>query len=170
MIKGIIFDNQAPTAKGIRAGFHSSLSDGILKGCSATPGNGNVSFSSGLIIVAGGIVELSDGQIVSIEGTSGYARVKAILDLSRTSAQDQFSQVYLAVDYANSLNTFSNLIQQEVNIGNGTIYEAELCVLALGSSGTPTITRVRQALPRIQYGDTLPETASEGTIFLLRAT
>lgn len=169
-IKGILFDNQAPTAKALRGGFHSALSDGILAGCDISIGSGNITFSNGLMNVAGGIFAITGNQSVSVEGTSGYARVKAVLDLSKIASKDSFSQVYFEVDHATSLNTFTNLIQQDVNTGAGVLYEAEICIVALGSSGITSVVRKAEASSKIQYGDTLPENAPEGTIFLLKTS
>ena len=168
-IKGIIFDNQAPTAKGLRGGFHSALSDGIIEGCNITASGSNVTITSGLMNVAGGIFAVTGSQAISVEGTSGYARIKAVLDLSKTATTEQFGQVYFAVDYANALTTFTNLVQQDVNAGSGTLYEAEICTVALGSSGATGVARKYIAAPKIRYGDVLPDDATEGTIFLLKA-
>ena len=168
-IKGIIFDNQPPTAKGLRGGFHSALSDGIIDGCNITASGSNVTITSGLMNVAGGIFAITGTQTIAIERNTGYARIKAVLDLSKTATTEQFGQVYFAVDYANALTTFTNLVQQDVNTGSGTLYEAEICTIALGSSGATGVARKYIAAPRIRYGDVLPDDATEGTIFLLKA-
>lgn len=168
-IKGIIFDNQIPTAKGLRGGFHSALTDGIIEGCPITYQGSIITIGSGLMNVAGGIFQISGSETVSVSGSSGFARVKAVLDLTRdASDSEHFNQVYFAVDYASSATGFTELTQDAVNTGGGTTYEAEICVVKLSASGIANLTRYSAASPRIMYGDTLPETAPEGTIFLLK--
>ncbi len=167
-INGIVFDNQAPTAKGIRGGFASALSDGIVDGCDISYNGNIISMSPGILNVAGGLVSITGYENVSVTGTSGYARVSIVLDLSRTSTEQEFNQVYFEVDYSSSANGFNTLIKNDVNIGTGTIYKAELCVVSLGSSGVTGIVRKAIASAKLQYGDTLPSDAPEGTIFLLK--
>lgn len=167
-INGIVFDNQAPTAKGIRGGFASALSDGIVAGCEISYNGNIVSISRGILNVAGGLFSITGFENVSVNRTSGFARIKMVLDLSRTSTESEFNQVYFEVDYASSANGFPSLVKNGVNIGDGTIYQAELCVVSLGSSGVTGIIRKAIASAKLQYGDSLPSDAPEGTIFLLK--
>lgn len=167
-IKGIIFDYQTPTAKGIRGGFHSALTDGILDGCAITYSETNLTIGSGLLNIAGGIVALTSSEVISVTGSSGYARIKAVIDLSGASNESAFTQVSFIVDNAATANGFPALIQNGINIGNGSVYEAEICVVSLGTNGITGLIRTAIASAKVQYGDTLPTDAPEGTIFLLK--
>lgn len=167
-INGIVFDNQAPTAKGMRGGFASALTDGIVAGCELSYSGTTLSIGSGLLNIGGGIVSINGAENVSVTNTSGYARIRMIVDLSRAATTETFEQVYFDADYASTTNGFSSLIQNGINIGDGTIYQAEMCVVSLGSNGITGIVRKAVASAKIQYGDTLPEDAPEGTIFLLK--
>lgn len=170
-INGILFDNQSPTAKGLRSGFHSALSDGILEGCGTDNSSGfNLSIDAGYMHVAGGIFFLAGGQNITLayDSSKTYARIKAVMDVSQTSVP--FNQISFVVDYASSANNFTNLVQNKVNIGNGSIYEAEIFVVQLNASGISKFVRTARAAAKIQYGNTLPEDAPEGTIFLLKVT
>lgn len=171
-ISGIIFDNQVPTAKGLRGGFKSALSDGILSGCAIDISSGlNFKIGPGLMIVSGGIFQLVGNPAATIAIASNnntYARIKAKIDLSQGTSP--FEQVSFNVDYANSATGFAALTQQDINTGTGTIYEAEICVVRKTSSAITGIVRTANASPKIQYGDSLPSDAPEGTIFLLKVT
>ena len=172
-IKGIIFDNQAPTAKGIRSGFHSALSDGRIDGCGTNQSSGfNLNIAPGYMHVAGGIFYVQGGQTVALsyDSTKTYARVKAVMNLSQAATTEAFSQISFVVDYATAANTFTNLVQEDVNLGGGTIYEAEIFVVQLNSTGISKYVRTAIASAKLQYGDTLPEDAPEGTIYLLKVT
>lgn len=169
-INGILFDNQAPTAKGIRGGFHSALSDGILEGCSISYSGNNLTIAPGLVHAAGGIFSITGGETIAISGTSGYERIIVNIDLSQASTTASFNQVSITHDHASAANTFTNLTQQDINTGGGTIYQAELCVVSLGSGGITGVIRKAIASAKIQYGDTLPSDAPEGTIYLLKVT
>lgn len=167
-ITGIIFDNQIPTAKGLRGAFKSALSDGIISGCNITYSDLNVTIGQGLINVAGGVFQVVGNEVIELSGSNTYARIKAKIDLSGDATESSFTQVSFVADYANSANGFSALTQQDINTGSGTIYEAEICVVSKTSSAVTGIVRTATAESKILYGDSLPSDAPEGTIFLLK--
>ena len=90
--------------------------------------------------------------------------------MSQASTTELFNQVYFTHDHATATNTFTNLTQQNINTGGGTIYQAELCIVSLGGNGITGVVRKSIASAKIQYGNTLPSDAPEGTIFLLKVT
>ena len=169
-ITGITFENQVPTAKGLRGGFKSALSDGIVGGCAITYSGLNVTIGSGLINIAGGIFQISGTEIISVSGSSAFVRIKAKIDMSRASTVSEFSRVTFEADSASSANGFTELVQEDINTGTGTIYEAEICVVAIANGAISGIVRSAKSAAKIQYGDVLPEDAPEGTIFLLKVT
>lgn len=167
-INGITFDNQAPTAKGMRGAFASALSDGILSGCAFSYSGRHLYMSRGLINVAGGIIENSSPLDIYIDAISGYARVKATIDLSQAATSTEFNQVSFSVDYSPSPNSFPALSKTDINSGDGNIYQAELCVVSVTDSNITNVVRESIASAKLQYGDALPSDAPEGTIFLLK--
>ena len=168
-ISGIIFDNQVPTAKGLRGAFKSALSDGIVSGCEITYSGMVVSIDDGLINVSGGIFQISGSEDITIANTSSFARIKAKIDLSESSTTSTFNQVSFAVDYSNTANGFAELIQEDINTGSSdAIYEAEICVVSISNNAISGIVRIANAAAKVQYGDTLPNDAPDGTIFLLK--
>lgn len=167
-ITGIIFDNQVPTAKGIRGAFMSALTDGIVSGCNITTSGLVITVGSGLINAAGGVFQVSGSEEVILQNSGSFARVKAVIDLTEPATTSEFSQVKFEVDYANTATGFPELIQDNINSGTGTTYEAEICVVAITNGSISSIVRTAIASAKIQYGDTLPEDAPEGTIFLLK--
>lgn len=168
-ITGIIFDNQVPTAKGLRGAFKSALTDGIVGGCAITYSGANVNIGDGLINVAGGIFKITGTETISLSNITGsYARIKAIIDLSQTASSSAFEQVSFGVNYANSSTGFTALTQEDINSGTGTIYEAEICVVSISNGAISGLVRTATASSKIMYGDSLPADAPEGTIFLLK--
>lgn len=167
-ITGMIFDNQVPTAKGLRGTFMSALSDGIISGCDITYSGLAVTIGQGLINVAGGIFQIAGSEVLNLANSGAYARIKAKIDLSGTATSSEFSQVTLLADYADSPNGFEALDQEDINTGVGIVYEAEICVVSIANSAVSGIVRKAIAAAKIQYGDTLPADAPEGTIFLLK--
>lgn len=168
-ISGIIFENQVLTAKGLRSGFQASLSDGIISGCDITYSGSTLTIAHGVMVVCGGIFSISGSQSLSISGTSGVARVKAVVDISQTSTTEQFNQVSFVIDQAASESLLPALVQENINAGSGQIYQAAICTVSLGSGGITGVLKTYASCPKLQYGDTLPDDAPEGTIFLLKA-
>lgn len=171
-ITGIIFDNQVPTAKGLRGAFSSALTDGIIAGCSITYSGLELTIGNGLINVDGGVFQISGSEVINLSNNGPFARIKAKIDLSEPSTTTAFSQVSFVADYANSANGFPALIQDDINIGTSVtgVYEAEICVVSISNGAITGIVRSAEAFAKIQYGDILPSDAPEGTIFLLKVT
>lgn len=167
-IAGIIFEHQVLTAKGLRGGFQAALTDGILSGCNITASGNTVTIEHGLMCIGGGIFAITGAQSFTITGTSGVARIKAVVDTSKTSTTEQFDQVNFVIDQESAENLLPAMQQDDINSGSGQIYQAPICILSLGASGVTEILKTYKSGPRIAYGDVLPETATEGTIFLLK--
>lgn len=171
-ITGITFDNQVPTAKGLRGAFSSALTDGIIAGCPITYSGLALTIGNGLINVDGGIFQISGSEVINLSNSGAFARIKAKIDLSEASTTTTFSQVSFVADYASSANGFPALTQDDINIGTGVtgIYEAEICVVSIANGAITGIVRSSEAFAKVQYGNTLPDDAPEGTIFLLEVT
>jgi len=164
-IKGITFDYQTPTAKGHRAGFNGALTDGVLSGSDITYNGSSITVTAGYLVICGGIVEIVGSESISVPNTGTYARLKAAIDLDGAATTTAFNQVTLTVETANSVAAFPALNQDDIN-NDGTLYEAELAVVKVGTAG---LIRSAKATPKIPYGTTLPSTAGvAGEIFLLK--
>ena len=174
-IRGIIFDNQVPNAKGFRSALRSVLSDGALSGQGPSitlPGGLMVNISNGYIIVGGGIVEIVGTESIELaQNTKAYARIKAIVDTTRTSTESTFNQFYFGVDYSDSLEGFPALFHGAIDGTNGSTWEAELCIIQKTDTSASIVSRKPLAGPKIRYGTTLPIglDVTEGSIFLLEA-
>ena len=167
-ISGIVFDNQVPTAKAFRGTFKSALSDGIISGCNITASQLTVSIGGGLINVAGGIFQVVGSESIVLTASGAYARIKAVIDLSQEASTTSFNQVHFGVDYASNPTGFASLVQEDINTGAGTTYEAEICVVSIANQAVSGLVRSATAEAKLMYGDTLPDDAPEGTIFLLK--
>lgn len=134
MIKGINFDNQLVTAKDHGKLFRALYNDGVLSGISLSYSGTTLTIGGGYIIAAGREIRLTAEETVSITGTTGYARVLVQIDLAQEATETAFSQASLVTQYAASTSEFAALTQEDVNI-SGTVYQAVLCVLSLGTAG-----------------------------------
>lgn len=134
------FDNQKVTAKDHGALFSGILTDGILEGCEVSYSGATVNVSTGWFILSGRQVKIESTETKAITGTSGYARMKVAIDLSGTASKDSFTQAEIQVDYASTIEGFPALEKENVNT-SGIVYQAELAVLSLGSSGVTGIYR-----------------------------
>ncbi len=169
-ISGITFNNRIPSAVSQRTLGAAALTDGVLNNCIVTGSGKNITIGGGFLLCGGAIVQLvSGGESVAVTQTSGYARLKGVIDLTGTSTATSFSQFRVEVDYANSLGGFPALTQTNINGGSGTKYECELAIAKLNAAGVESIVRTAKAMPRIPYGDTLPDfPGAPGEIFLVK--
>lgn len=183
--KGITFSNQnvAPADDG--AMMARALTDGIVSGCASSAAGFTYTLAPGYLIAAGRLIRHAASTGLSIAGaTSGYARVKLVIDLTLPATVDDFSQVDMAVDYAASVDGFPALVQDDIN-GGGSTFEAELAVVELSAGGATQVVRsIAASVPRVagvigepvtfgnmiilspaNYGDTLPEPGIPGRLF-----
>lgn len=141
MIKGITFPGQKVPAVAHGAIFDRLLSDGKLYGCGLSKSGSTLHIGAGLFVEAGRLIEIVTSEEVSVSGTSGFARIKGVIDTSKTSTADSFQQFAWAIDYSATLDGFPALTHGAVNEGGAASYEMELCVVSLSASGISEITR-----------------------------
>lgn len=140
-LSGVNFTQQVITPTSDAVLYARALTDGILEGCAMTYAGTSLTLAAGYILAAGREVVVPSSQAVSMNGAvSGYARLVLTVDLTQTATETTFRQARLDVDYANSIGGFSSLQRQAINNG-GSVYQVELCVCALGSSGITSIAR-----------------------------
>lgn len=153
-LTGITFANQKITPSDDGRLYGAMLADGILTGCGITFAAATLSVAAGSLLI--GTRELrTSGETLSITGaTSGYARVIIDIDLTRAATKTSFEQAQFKIQYAASVSAFPALIQQEIN-GSGTHYQAEFCVVSLGTAGITGIeSRLHSAVVPVSSGGT----------------
>lgn len=141
MIRGITFPGQKVPAIAHGAIFDRLITDGRLHGCGLSKSGRALNIGTGLFVEAGRLIEIATTETVSVAGTSGYARIKGVIDTSKGSSADSFQQFAWVVDYASTPDGFDALTQGKVNEGGAATYEMELCVVAVNASGISEITR-----------------------------
>lgn len=146
------FANQQVAATDAAAAYQKALDDGILLGWNLSASGATLTIGKGYLIAHGRIVGNDANLAVTVSGTSGYARVVVVIDLTGAATTSSFTQVSLRVDYASSPDGFPALVQEEINDWTHTAYETALCVLALGSGGIAEIVSVLDTA-----GPTLPD-------------
>lgn len=139
-IQGITFDNQVVTAKDHGRLFHQMLSDGVISGCAITKTATSVTVGAGYLLVAGRLIRLTSAQTLTIAlpSVGGFSRVLVTINLSGTATASQFNQVTLSTEFATAVANFRTLTKGDVN-GAGTLYEYELCVLRVLTSGVYSV-------------------------------
>ena len=147
-LTGITFANQKITPSDDGRLYGAMLADGILTGCGITFAAATLSVAAGSLLI--GTRELrTSGETLSVTGaTSGYARIIIDIDLTRAATKTSFEQAQFQIQYAASLDAFAALEQQDINTA-GTHYQAEFCVLSLGTAG---ITGVVSSLASARVG------------------
>lgn len=149
-IHGVNFDNQTVTAKDHGHLFQCVIVDGIMSGCELSFSGTSLVITPGYLMVAGREMKLTANTTIIVSGaTTGYARVLITIDLTKAATAEMFEQADFQIQYATTATGFSALNQEEIN-GTGTLYQFELCTLALGTSGIASIySRAGSAAVRI---------------------
>ena len=175
-LRGITFDYQVPTARSFRSIFGTILSDGWLdggKGILLPRSSPELTINGGYFIANGGVVQIDEQvRFMIVDPSVQYVRIIMRIDTSQASTRSTFAQASFVMEQSNTLNGFRSLQQDAINEYDVTgVYEAE-AFLGTVSQQFHNIAplRIPSASPKLLYGDTLPNDAIEGTIFLVRST
>lgn len=82
MAKGVFWDNEVLTAKGLGAMAKMALSDGILNGCAMSLSTGTLIIGAGHIIISGRVVHLDGSDSVDLSSASGTVYITVELNIS----------------------------------------------------------------------------------------
>lgn len=141
-IRGSNFENQHPFASDHALVWERCIPDGLLYGVEMSFTPTLFTLGTGFMLVAGRMFEITAAESISISPGSGYARVYVAIDTGATATENSFDQISFGVDYAANLDSFAELTQGEININQGAaVYQAEVAVLAINSSGVTAIER-----------------------------
>ena len=136
---GVTFPEQKVTPSDDAIFHRAVLPDGILTGCAFSYSGSTLTMGAGYLLICGRIVRHTAVQNWSIvDASSGYARLVLTIDLTRTSTVDEFDQVVDAIEYASSVDGFTELETADIN-RNGTKYQVVVCVVSLGGGGISAI-------------------------------
>lgn len=144
MIKGITFDYQTQTAASmgvvLRAAFGKK--DGILHGCEVSiPNISGVRVEAGDVLICGRHLQVTDAFMLPTNGFNStgdkYCQILLQLDMNETASNTEFTQANVLFRYATDLSEFEDLTQEDIN-HDGKIYQAEMCLVSLDSTGHPT--------------------------------
>ena len=135
--KGITFPEQNVTAPENEGTFYfASHADGILYGCGMTVTSSALKVQSGLMIVSGRLIEV-DGETTITFGSpnnNAFGRALLQIDTSKNSLEGDFQQISIIVEYSNSINGFTALIQQDINHVASTKYQVVLGVVNINGN------------------------------------
>lgn len=143
--KGVTFPWQGVTPSDDAIVRRAILPDRCLSGCELTYSGYTLTMAAGSMIVCGRQLKHTAAQNWAITGaTSGYARLLLTIDVTKASTEDAFEQIATSIEYASASDGFSALRQDDINSA-GTIYQVDICVVALGAGG---ITRIVSSLTK----------------------
>lgn len=139
---GITFPWQKVTPSDDASVRRSVLADGVLSGCEISYIGSTLTMGSGLLIGCGRQFRHTTVQNFAVTGaSSGYARLVITIDTTKASTKDAFNQIDCAIEYATSLDGFTQLRQDDIN-EDGTVYQIQICVVSLGTGGISGIVDV----------------------------
>lgn len=156
--------------------YAAIFEDGALHGCALTYTGSTLTMAAGHLIAGGRQIEVDASMSFPVTGAvSGFAQLVLVVDLTQTATTAVFNQVRAEVRYASSSEGFPTLQQQDIN-GSGSLYEAQLAIVSLGTGG---ITGIVQDLPlaklkgggaglnfEVVGGTTQPAAPTENTIWV----
>lgn len=130
-IKGLFFEKQPISSKGLGAFSRKVLSDGIVQDCDFAYSGVNVTIQPGYLMICGRLCHLPAETTKTLDGiTSGYARLIACADLSKEATKTSCEQAYFTVDYSSTEDGFSILTQGDINMDD-SLYQTEFAILEL---------------------------------------
>lgn len=148
-LRGVTFTGQAvtPTADGTVQS--AMLRDGRLSGIGISYAGNTLTITQGYMLSGGRITMLSGvSSWILNQATSGYARLILQLDVSKTATASAWEQGTILTEYAATLVDLRALATEPIN-GTGSVYEMEICVVSLASTGISGIVRqLPDAVPR----------------------
>lgn len=132
---GVTFANQHIAPEDDAAVRRAIFADGILTGCYLAFSGSALTMESGYLMLCGRQIRHADTQSWDTSGhTSGFARLLLTIDLTHTATEEEFNQVADTLEYADTLDNFADLVQEDIN-ASGTKYQVQVCVLSLTSGG-----------------------------------
>ena len=148
-LKGITFTGQAVTSAADGTVQSAMLRDGRLSGIGISYAGNTLTITKGYMLSGGRITLLSGvSSWILNQATSGYARLILQLDMSKTATASAWEQGTILTEYAATLDALRALATEPIN-GTGSVYEMEICVVSLASTGISEIVRqLPDAVPR----------------------
>lgn len=136
---GVTFANQHISPADDAVVRRAVLADGILTGCDVSFSGAAVTMAAGCLLLCGRQINHTQSQSWDMSGsTSGFARLLLTIDLTRTATEAEFDQVVDAIEYADTVEAFAPLVQEDIN-ASGTRYQVAAFVAALSSAGVSGI-------------------------------
>lgn len=160
---GVTFANQRVTPSDDATLRRAIFSDGILSGCEFSYSGSTLTMSAGQLLICGRQIRHPTVQNWPVvDASTGYARLVLTVDLSRTSTKEAFDQVVDSIEYAASLDGFTEIVQTDIN-NEGSVYQIVACIVQLGTGG---IQGIVSQLPRCSTAiDVLWQNASPDSEF-----
>ena len=140
-LNALIFDNRNNDSQNWRRIFQNLYGDGILRGCEIVFTSNSVTVADGLLMIAGGAIDVNGNTTISVSPTitTGYVQLKIQIDLSNGSEASGAGPVSLITEFS-ATPTFLPLTQEDIN-GAGEVYEQEIAVFQISGGNVTSIVR-----------------------------
>lgn len=138
---GLSFPNQNVSALDDGGFYKSFRGDGIIQGCEITFTNNSITIQAGWLIAGGRLIQIDGATTFTFEDmiTTGYGRLMLQIDTSQTSTAEEFAQLSFPIDYSASIDGFTAPVQEDINLGGGTIYQMVLAIVQISSGNITAI-------------------------------
>ena len=132
---GVTFADQSVTPEDDAIAAGHLYGDGILKNCPFSYSGSTLTMGGGQLMICGrNIRHTAAENWAVVDAASGYARLVLVIDMTQASSQNLFEQVRTEIQYAATVAGFPELTQEDIN-ERGSVYQAVLCVVSLGTGG-----------------------------------
>ena len=101
-LNALTFDNRNNDSQNWRRIFQNLYGDGILRGCGITFTSNSVTVADGLLMIAGGAIDVNGNTTISVSPTitTGYVQLKIQIDLSNGSEASGAGPVWLITEFS----------------------------------------------------------------------
>lgn len=139
---GLTFPNQNVSALDDGGFYRSFRGDGVIQGCDISFTTDSITIQAGWLMAGGRLIQVDGATSITFEDmiTTGYGRLMLQIDTSQASTVEDFGQISTPIDYSASIDGFTAPVQEDINLGGGTIYQFVLAVVNISNGNITGIT------------------------------
>ena len=142
MLNGLTLDKRNNTSVNWRSILKAlTAADGYLTGCDINFTSNTITVGDGYLIACGTVVQNEGAETIDATPSvsSGFARLKLVVDLTQEASASDPAQTYWAVDYS-ATEPLPALTQEDIT-GSGSIYEMEVAVFTVSGGNLTAISK-----------------------------
>lgn len=138
---GLTFPNQNVSSLDDGGFYRSFRGDGIIQGCEITFTTDSITIQAGWLIAGGRLIQVDGATTFTFEDmiTTGYGRLMLQIDTSQASTVEDFAQLSYLIDFSASIDGFTAPVQEDINLGTGTIYQIVIAIVQISGGNLTSI-------------------------------